>query len=98
MADSKAQSSGLPVEITMLYFASARTALDKSSERISLPASLAVSQLSDALLKKYNNLRELRTILQKSAFSVNEEIVYRPEDTILKHGDVVAIIPPVSGG
>ena len=82
----------------MLYFASARTALDKSSERISLPASLAVSQLSDALLKKYNNLRELRTILQKSAFSVNEEIVYRPEDTILKHGDVVAIIPPVSGG
>jgi molybdopterin converting factor small subunit len=41
---------------------------------------------------------ELQAVLAKSALSVNEEIEYEHEKRELKDGDVVAVLPPVSGG
>lgn len=85
----------------MLYFASARTTLNKSSEALSLPSSTFSSPdtfKAYLLEKHYNNDEEVKRVLDKSAISINEEIVYDDEAVQLKNGDVVAIIPPVSGG
>ncbi|KAK9893539.1 hypothetical protein P389DRAFT_112907 [Cystobasidium minutum MCA 4210] len=89
------------VNIQMLYFASARTSLDKSSETLSFPRSFfnSPNEFKEYLLKThYNDNAEFKTVLNKSAISLNEEIVYDDEGMTLKDGDVVAIIPPVSGG
>lgn len=88
----------------MLYFASARTTLNKSNESLSLPSSsFPIAKLKTYLLEKYDGNEELKKVLNKSALSLNEEIVYDEDDAaagevLLKEGDVVAIIPPVSGG
>lgn len=84
----------------MLYFASARTTVNLSSEILRLPStSTRVSDLPAILLEKHEQVaQDLRAVLAKSAFSVNEEIVYDLAGTLLHEGDTVAIIPPVSGG
>lgn len=84
----------------MLYFASARTTVNLSSEILHLPSSSSrVADLSAILLEKHESVaQDLRAVLAKSAFSVNEEIVYDLAGTLLHEGDTVAIIPPVSGG
>lgn len=85
----------------MLYFASARTTLNKSSESLVLSVSSFASPdtfKAYLLSNHYNNDEEVQNVLNKSAISINEEIVYDDEAVDLKNGDVVAIIPPVSGG
>lgn len=99
-SQESALNSSLAIQITLLYFASARTALSLSSEQIPLPSSsFALSSLGDLLLQRHPEAaQELKAVLVKSAWSVNEEIVFDPEECILQNGDVVAVIPPVSGG
>ncbi len=53
---------------------------------------MQISDLQNELLLKYPSLKDIK----KFAFAVNEE--YVDENTILNENDVVAIIPPVSGG
>jgi len=52
------------------------------------------------LLRHQQHEAELRTVLRRSAWSVNEAIVGRDEEAslVLRDRDVVAVIPPVSGG
>ena len=91
------QSEGITIQ--MLYFASARTSLDKFQESIQLPSShFPANKLKAYLQERYNGNVEFISVLNKSAISVNEEIVYDEENHLLENGDVGAIIPPVSGG
>ncbi|WP_243292294.1 molybdopterin converting factor subunit 1 [Bacillus sp. FJAT-47783] len=53
--------------------------------------SLTVQQLRETLRSKYN-----LPIKDHVFIAVNEE--YAPNDFIIRDGDTVAIIPPVSGG
>ncbi|MEB1807456.1 MAG: molybdopterin converting factor subunit 1 [Bacillaceae bacterium] len=53
---------------------------------------ITVGQLKEVLLERYPNLRSLDSTI----VAVNEE--YVKNDTLLKENDVVALIPPVSGG
>lgn len=53
---------------------------------------ITVQQLKKVVLEKYPNLRSLDSTI----VAVNEE--YVKNDTLLKENDVVALIPPVSGG
>ncbi|EEL23232.1 Molybdopterin converting factor, subunit 1 [Bacillus cereus Rock1-3] len=52
---------------------------------------ISVSELKEVLIKKYNV-----AISNEIMVAVNEE--YANEDDIIQTGDVVAMIPPVSGG
>ncbi|KAG8968601.1 hypothetical protein FRC03_006721 [Tulasnella sp. 419] len=86
--------------ITILYFASAFTCTSKHRETLVLPTSptpFSLPMLSRLLADTYIGMKE---ILESSAWSVNEEMV--PEDevdkVILRGDEVVAVIPPVSGG
>lgn len=51
----------------------------------------SVKDLLDYLLEKYSLLN-----IENLMIAVNEE--FSPTDTVLQKGDVVALIPPVSGG
>lgn len=84
--------------LTVLFFASAQDAangLASLSHPIPHPATLA--SLALALGTQYPALVE---VLRTSSWAVNEEMV--PDEEVatwsLKEGDVVAVLPPVSGG
>lgn len=86
---------------TILYFASASSYTSKDSE--SFPAPLSLSELFDILEKQYVGIKA--KVLESCLVTVNLEYVDVPEassvvndDTIIKEGDEVAIIPPVSSG
>ena len=91
--------------ITVLYFAAAREATEGqiASEQIALPPSAAttttdqisVAELKRTLAKKHG--KKLAAILETCAVSVEQEYCESDED-VVRSGDEVAIIPPISGG
>jgi molybdopterin converting factor subunit 1 len=90
------------ITIRVLFFASAREAVGGRSEiQWTFPndddaAPADTEQLRIQLAKSYPNLSTLILDRESITLAVNEEYVL--ENTILKQGDVVAIIPPISGG
>lgn len=94
-----ASSDSPAKEFTILYFAAANTFTKKKSE--SLPAPLQLSSLYDILEQKYPGIKA--KVLGSCALTVNLEYVdleetAAGESAVLKPGDEVAIIPPVSSG
>lgn len=87
-------------EITVLYFAAASTATKLTSETIPLPHSTEPFKLSSlsALLVSRHPGTGLEKILDSSQWSVEAEMVDDPETVVLKGGEEVAVICPVSGG
>jgi len=85
-------------EITVLYFAAASTATGLTEESIPLPISqYPLSSLGGLLVSLHPDVG-LDIILQSSQWSVNAEMVENVEKVILKGGEEIAIICPVSGG
>ena len=82
------------VKIVVLYFAALRELLGISEEELSLPAGpLDVAGLSQHLALCHPRLA---AHLPSVRFAVNEAFV--PLGAPVGPGDVVALIPPVSGG
>ncbi len=80
------------MKIKMLYFAEVKRIVKKNSEQIKFNGKNC-RDLEKVLLATYPSVSK---VLKNSMFSVNLE--YAQEDTSLKDGDTVAIIPPVEGG
>ncbi|MDX5584403.1 MAG: MoaD/ThiS family protein [Aureibaculum sp.] len=80
------------MKITVLLFGIIRDLIGENTLKLDLEKAISIGQLKQNLLKKYNNLQ------QHSNFSiaVNEE--YVDLNYVLQPNDVVALIPPVSGG
>jgi len=76
--------------IEILFFADLQEAVGKNKITID-DSNITVKELKDKWLRKYN----LPT-LDRAMIAVNEE--YASEDAIVHKGDIVAFIPPVSGG
>jgi molybdopterin synthase sulfur carrier subunit len=87
-------------QFTVLYFASAGSYTSKDSETFEAP--LPLSKLFETLEGKYNGMKA--KVLESCLVTVNLEYVDIPEggkgdsEMVLKEGDEVAIIPPVSSG
>lgn len=81
---------------TMLYFASASSYTAKDSEVLEAP--LDLSQLFSTLDKKYPGINQ--KVLESCLVTINLEYVDVSEDAkfVIKEGDEVAVIPPVSSG
>jgi len=80
--------------ITVLYFAAVRDAIGKGEERLVLPAEVTtVAELSRFLENRHPALAGR---LGSVRYAVNE--VFAALEAPLAAGDVVAVIPPVSGG
>ena len=83
--------------VTVLYFASLREALGKSSEQIALPATVRDLEGLRALLVARGGVWE--QVLAPSTpvrAAVNQSMAVG--DTALADGDEVAFFPPVTGG
>ena len=87
-------------EITVLYFAAASTATGLTYERIPLPPTadpFTLSSLPSLLVSRHPNT-PLDKVLEGSQWSVDAEMVDDTSKVILKGGEEVAVICPVSGG
>ncbi|MBE7104679.1 molybdopterin converting factor subunit 1 [Bacillus cereus] len=76
--------------IEVLLFAHLQEEASKPALQIDCEK-ITVAELKDILVKGYNI-----TISNQIMVAINEE--YANEDDIIQTGDVVAMIPPVSGG
>ncbi|KAK4181012.1 hypothetical protein QBC36DRAFT_318783 [Triangularia setosa] len=87
-----------PGHFTILYFATATSFTSKNVE--SLPAPLSLRKLVGVLEERYKGIKE--GVLDHSLVTINLAYVDIPEegedDVVIKEGDEVAIIPPVSSG
>jgi molybdopterin synthase sulfur carrier subunit len=89
-----------PGHFILLYFASAATYTSKDSEVIEAP--LLLSELFDHLEQIYRGMKQ--KVLESCLVTINLEYVNIPKDIecdeniVIKEGDEVAIIPPVSSG
>ncbi|GAB6448366.1 MULTISPECIES: molybdopterin converting factor subunit 1 [Bacillus] len=76
--------------IAVLLFAHLQEEVSKPTLHIDCE-NITVAELKEVLIKKYNV-----AISSEIMVAINEE--YANEDDIIQTGDVVAMIPPVSGG
>ncbi|TFK40307.1 hypothetical protein BDQ12DRAFT_680707 [Crucibulum laeve] len=84
--------------ITVLYFAAASTATGLTEEIVLIPSNgLPLSSLGDLLISRHLGT-DLANVLQSSQWSVDAEMVDEPDSVVLKGGEEVAVICPVSGG
>ena len=81
---------------TILYFASAGTLTKLSSETFEAP--LSVSKLYQTLEQRYPGMQA--KVLNSSALTINMDYIDldTSDEIVIKPGDEVAIIPPVSSG
>ncbi len=80
------------MELKILYFGVSRDQTNKDEEDLVLMENLTAGELKKKLMEMYPNLEDV----QSFALAVNES--YADDEVMLKEGDTVAIIPPVSGG
>ncbi|KAK7044245.1 hypothetical protein VNI00_007967 [Paramarasmius palmivorus] len=84
-------ASSEPVEITLLYFAAASTATNRTEERIPLPRKdFPLNSLAGLLASRYPDTG-LGKILESSQWSVDEEMVEDPHQVVLRGGEEVAV-------
>ncbi len=81
------------MKVNILYFSSIKDTLKKSSEVFEFDKNIAVEDIIKYLKDKYP---EISDKLDNVMVAVNEE--YKDKSYKVNDGDVVALIPPVSGG
>jgi molybdopterin converting factor subunit 1 len=81
--------------VSVLYFAALRDLAGVAEERVALPAPVPV-ELSALLAALEQQHEPLRGRLGSVRVAVDEE--FAPLSTPLSGGEVIALIPPVSGG
>jgi molybdopterin converting factor subunit 1 len=81
------------VRIQVLFFASCREIAGSREVRLDVPEGATARTVVDLLCETYPRFSDLRG---RMAISVNEE--YAASETALQDGDVLCLIPPVSGG
>ena len=80
------------MKITILFFGITTDLLNLNSMEFSTKTENTIGNLKNELKEKYPQLSNINTY----AVAVNE--TYATNKVVLKEGDIVAIIPPVSGG
>ncbi len=80
------------MKLKILLFGISTDLIGAKSIFFSIPPNSSVSEFKTQLQKKYPQLNEIDSY----AIAVNES--YATNKTLLKENDLIAIIPPVSGG
>lgn len=81
------------MNVTIQLFAAAKETAGTSTLKVSLPDDATIVALRDAIAQEQPALANLAS---HSMFAIADD--YVSNDKTLSHGDVVAMIPPVSGG
>lgn len=80
------------MKINTLFFGITTDLVGDSQLQIEVPKSTSIKEFKAILKQTFTQLANINTY----AIAVNEE--YATDDFLLKETDVVAVIPPVSGG
>jgi molybdopterin converting factor subunit 1 len=80
------------MQIKILFFGIVRDITNKNTFDIDIDSSMNIEQFVSLLQDKFTGFPDITSF----TIAVNEE--YVEKDFVLKAKDVVAIIPPVSGG
>ena len=80
------------MKITVLFFGITTDLVGKNTISYTVENNISIEKLKEILKTDFPNLKNINDF----AIAVNEE--YANNKTILNSNDVVAIIPPVSGG
>ena len=83
------------MQVEVLYFARSREVAGTSSETFELTDGATTSELLDNILQRHPVMKD---VLGTCVFAVNQQYCGLAEARPLKHQDVVAVIPPLSGG
>lgn len=81
------------ISITLKLFAVYQDVLGTPEMAMELPAKTTVGELCDRICTQHPALKRWQTLTR---FGINLQFV--DTDTLLKEGDEVVFIPPVSGG
>ncbi len=81
------------MDIDIRFFAVIREIVGRSAERRQLPVGSTAGDVFDELIREYPRLERMRPV---TMVMVNK--TYVTQDHVLRHGDELALIPPVSGG
>ena len=79
--------------VKVLYFAAAQELASRKSEDVEVPEGDSVGQLATRILRAHPGLMPISRSVR---FSVN--LIVASEDTRLRDGDQVGVLPPVAGG
>ena len=85
--------SNSSITVTVKLFAAFSEAYGVSELTLEFPLETPVSEVLESSIAQHPQLEKWR---DRTRFGLNLEFV--PPDTILKDGDEVVLIPPVSGG
>lgn len=80
------------MKVNMLFFGISSDLIGKNSMSVEVSENISVADFKSLLQESYPKLSEINSY----AIAVNES--YATDEEIIKESDVVAIIPPVSGG
>lgn len=80
------------MKIELLFFGIVKDIVGKSTSEFRLPNNCSIKQFKALLLEKYSKLANYNNF----SVAVNEN--YVEDNYRLKENDIVALIPPVSGG
>ncbi|MFK8060575.1 MAG: MoaD/ThiS family protein [Polaribacter sp.] len=80
------------MKITTLFFGITSDLINETQLELTFENAISVADFKSLLMQKYPQLKNFDSY----AIAVNE--TYATNDLVLKENDVVAIIPPVSGG
>lgn len=81
------------MKVNVLFFASCRDLVGSAEREMDLPDGATVGDLMIEIASEHPRFREMVPSLM---VSVNQD--YRERSDVLREGDEVALIPPVSGG
>jgi len=79
--------------VTLKFYGQLRDITKQTETQIQVKEHATVSDLAETLAQKFPKLREH---LQTVSFAVDSE--YAPKETVLKEGNEVGVLPPISGG
>ena len=80
------------MKITVLLFGIATELVGNSSLTVELLVNTKIASFKNLLIEQHPTLKQMSSY----AIAINES--YASDETIIKENDVIAIIPPVSGG
>lgn len=80
------------MKITVLLFGIATELVGNSSLTVELLVNTNIASFKNLLIEQHPTLKQMSSY----AIAINES--YASDETIIKENDIIAIIPPVSGG
>lgn len=80
------------MQIELLLFGIVKDIVGSNSMKLDLPNNTLISEFKSVLLQKHPKLNDYKSF----SIAVNE--TYVNDSYLIKENDVVALIPPVSGG